>query len=200
MPEAEEDAPKGSYKPWVILAMVLIGGAACGVLFLLKKRHRKHWIAVLVAVAVAVVFVCVTDFQSPDAYYSGKLPQKENAIGTVTVTIRCDEIVGLSDASYIPADGVILKATAFPIAEGDSVYTILNEAAQAFRIQVENNGSAELAYITGIHYLYEHDFGELSGWTYFVNGVSPSVGCGEYLLSDGDVIEWRYVISQEGYR
>ena len=50
----------------------------------------------------------------------------------------------------------------------------------------------EMVYISGINYLYEFDFGDLSGWVYHVNGVSPSVGCGEYKLSDGDRIEWLY--------
>ena len=75
---------------------------------------------------------------------------------------------------------------------GDSVYDILIEAARKYNIQMENNGSADMVYISGINYLYEFDFGDLSGWVYHVNGIAPSVGCGEYVLSDGDTIEWLY--------
>ena len=49
-----------------------------------------------------------------------------------------------------------------------------------------------MAYIAGINYLYEFDFGELSGWTYRVNGEVPSVGCDKYELKDGDKVEWIY--------
>ena len=49
-----------------------------------------------------------------------------------------------------------------------------------------------MVYISGINYLYEFDFGDLSGWMYRVNDTAPSVGCGEYHLSDGDFIEWLY--------
>ena len=49
-----------------------------------------------------------------------------------------------------------------------------------------------MAYVAGIQYLYEFDFGDLSGWVYHVNGVSPDVGCGAYALADGDRIEWLY--------
>ena len=48
------------------------------------------------------------------------------------------------------------------------------------------------AYIAGINNLYEFDYGELSGWIYSVNGVQADVGCGQYLLSDGDKIKWEY--------
>ena len=44
----------------------------------------------------------------------------------------------------------------------------------------------------GDHVEYEYDFGDLSGWVYHVNGISPSRGCGDYVLSDGDRIEWLY--------
>ena len=49
-----------------------------------------------------------------------------------------------------------------------------------------------MVYIAGINYIYEFDFGDLSGWVYHVNGITPSRNCGEYVLSDGDRIEWLY--------
>jgi len=49
-----------------------------------------------------------------------------------------------------------------------------------------------MVYISGINHIYEFDYGELSGWMYRVNGGTPSVGCGSYILSDGDKIEWLY--------
>ena len=65
-----------------------------------------------------------------------------------------------------------------------------------YTIQVENKGSAGsshgMVYISGINYIYEFDFGDLSGWVYHVNGITPSRNCGEYVLSDGDRIEWLY--------
>ena len=49
-----------------------------------------------------------------------------------------------------------------------------------------------MRYVAGIHYLYEYDFGDLSGWMYHVNGTAPSVCSDAYVLADGDVIEWLY--------
>ncbi|MBR1832501.1 MAG: DUF4430 domain-containing protein [Ruminiclostridium sp.] len=105
------------------------------------------------------------------------------------MTIRCDTVIGKSDADHIPADGIILDTTEFPIAEGDTVYDILTEAAKQYNIQLQTNAGS---YIAGIGYLYEYDFGDLSGWIYHVNGDSPFVMCSDYTLKDGDRIEWLY--------
>jgi len=181
----------GGYKLWVTAAIAALTLILVLVLILAKKRQPKNLIALAVAAAVAILVVWVTDFRSTDEYY-GHAPTKENAIGTVTITIRCDTVAQVGDPAYVPADGVILPKTTYAIAEGDTAFTILTEAAREHGIQLEYSGTAGLAYVTGIHYLYEFSFGDLSGWVYRVNGERPSVGCGEYVLSDGDAIEWLY--------
>ena len=181
-------ADGGGYKLWVSLGILGVAGLVCLGLFVCKKRHPANFIVVAAVAAIAVLVVCLTDIQSPESYYRGTQPVKENAVGSVTLTIRCDTVAGQGQSDYIPADGVILEAASFAIGRGDTVYDILLEAAQAYGIRLD--GSAD--YISGIQYLYEFDFGELSGWVYLVNGVQPSVGCGEYRLSDGDRIEWLY--------
>lgn len=192
LPPSDNEPQKADYKPWAILVIVSLGAVAAVVLLILKKRSYKNFIAIILIVAIGIAAILVTDFRSADDYYNGQATPKENVIGRVTMTIRCDTVVGKSDKAYIPADGIILSVTSFDIAEGDTAYSILVEAARKYNIQMENEGSAEMAYIAGIGYLYELDFGDLSGWVYRVNGVSPSVGCGEYKLNDGDVIEWHY--------
>ena len=141
---------------------------------------------------IPMVFYMFTDVKSAEEYYSGEAAVKDSSFGTVTIEIRCDTIVGKSDADYIPKDGVILAETEYQIEEGDTVYDILTEAARQHRIQMETAGRWNMVYIAGINYLYELDFGDLSGWIYHVNGFSPAVGCGAYVLSDGDRIEWLY--------
>ena len=179
-----------SYKVWVSAAVIGTALLACVILALLGKRSVKNYIAVLVFVSAAVLFVIFTDFQSADEYYSGESTVKENAVGEVTVSIRCDTVAGMD--AHIPADGVVLGACEFDIAEGDTVYSILTEAARMYGIHIDNSGSENMAYISGIANIYEFDFGELSGWMYFVNGEKASVGCSEYVLADGDRIEWIY--------
>ena len=181
------------YKP---VAAAVVGGIAllaCIALLLCGKRHPKNFLAVLILAAALIGLVFVTDFQSADAYYAATAVEKSDAVGTVTLTIRCDTVAGRAD--HIPADGVILAETALPIAAGDTVYTILTDAARAYGIHLEASGTSGLMYVQGIGNLYEFDFGDLSGWVYTVNGESPSVGCGQVVLSDGDCIEWRYTLA-----
>ncbi len=180
-----------SVKWWICLGIGVAGGLACVVLFLRKKRNPKHYLAVLLCTAAGIVLVGVTDIRSAEEYY-GAATASPDAIGTVTLTIRCDTAAAESGDDHIPADGVILDTAEFPLAEGDTVFDLLTKAAQAHSIQMEYSGTPEMAYVSGIGYLYEFDYGDLSGWVYRVNGESPSVGCGEYVLKDGDEIAWHY--------
>ena len=180
------------YKLWAILIIVDLGGVASVILLILKKKNYKNFIAILLVVVLGITFICVTNFSSAHNYYNGESIIKESAVGSVTMTIRCDTIVGKGNSKYIPENGIILDTTEFQIENGDTVYDILIEGAKKYKIQVENQGNFEMAYISGINYLYEFDYGDLSGWVYHINGKAPSVGCGEYTLSDGDKIEWLY--------
>ena len=194
--ETTETKEKKSRKPAVIL--IIIGSAAvlALIIFILGKRNPKNFLFIAVIAGIGIVIVLLTDISSAEEYYNGEKKHKENAVGTVTMEIRCDTITGRTDSEYVPADGVILPPTVFDIEAGDTVFDILTEAAQTYGIQVENKGSAGsshgMVYIAGINYIYEFDYGDLSGWVYHVNGITPSRSCGEYELSDGDRIEWLY--------
>ena len=183
------DPQSAGYKPIAYCVIAGLAVIACVILFALGKKRISNFVAVIIIAAAASAFVFFTDFRSSEEYYSGTAAVKENAIGTVSMTIRCDTVIGKSDADHIPADGIILDTTEFPIAEGDTVYDILTEAAKQYNIQLQTNAGS---YIAGIGYLYEYDFGDLSGWIYHVNGDSPFVMCSDYTLKDGDRIEWLY--------
>ncbi len=179
------------YKVWAVAVIICVGGAVAIILIVLKKKSPKNYIVILAVTALAIAVVCVTDIKSAEEYYNGSTT-KENIIGQVTMAICCDTIKDKSDLEYIPDNGIILDTSTFEIAADDTAYDILIEAARKYNIQVENEGSPEMAYISGINYIYEFDYGDLSGWMYYVNGTAPSVGCGEYKLSDGDSIVWQY--------
>lgn len=128
------------------------------------------------------------DIQSAEDYYQN-VTQPQNPCGSVTISIRCDTVAGMENA---PENTEILPKTEVPISEGDTVFDVLTRATRSEGIRIEYSGSPQMAYIQGIADLYEFDCGDLSGWVYHVNGESPSVGCGECAVSDGDSIEWLY--------
>lgn len=188
--QEEESGFFADYKGPACLVIVGLAAALCLLLWLLRKRNYKNFLALGLVAALAITLVCVTDIRSPEEYYHGNVAEKENVIGTVTLSISCHTVAG--QASHIPADGIILPESRFSIAAGDTVYTILTEAARQYRFPVESSGSGAMVYISGIRYLSEFDFGDLSGWIYTVNGEQPSCGAGAYSLKDGDVVVWQY--------
>lgn len=198
---ADSDRSKGgktgffkSYKPVAIGVILILAAAAALILFLKKKLNKKNAVFLAISAAVLSLAVLLTSFKTAENYYSPV--SKPDSVGKVSISIRCDTVLGKSESSHIPKDGIILDTTELEITENQTVYDLLTDAAKAYNIQVENSGvngqNSSMAYIRGINYIYEFDFGELSGWMYKVNGQTPSVGCGEYVLSPGDKVEWLY--------
>ena len=194
-PESIDTQLFAGYKLWASIFIVAAACVICVIFYATKRRNVKNYLFIAAVAAVLLVILFATDFQSAGDYY-GSAVKKTDATGTVTLTIRCDTVVGKADYDYIPDDGTILPATEFEIAEGDTVYDILVEAARGYNIQTEFEGNTandhSHAYVSGINYLYEFSFGDLSGWIYRVNGTTQSVSCGSYKLADGDVVEWLY--------
>lgn len=189
---ADEASPvqKGGYKPYAIGAVLAVAITAALILYLMKKRNKKHFIALGILAAAAILFILLTNFESREDYR--KPAEKSDTVGTVTLSVRCDTLKGEDLPFYVPEDCVILDTAEFEITEGETVYQVLLDASKQYDFQIDNRGSASNAYIAGIAYIYEFDYGDLSGWMYKVNDKLPDVGCQSYTLHDGDRIEWLY--------
>lgn len=194
--DEKSDVP--AYKIYLPLIIIAVSVLACIFLQGRGKKGAKSCFTVIIIALISIVFILLTDFKSVDDYYNTGISQKDNVIGNVTFSIRCDVVADKSDLEYIPKDGVILDKTKFDISEMDSVYSILLEATRAYKIHLDTKGagmsSDKMVYVRGINYLYEFDFGDLSGWIYRVNKETASVDCSAYILSDGDEIEWIYTL------
>lgn len=178
------------YKLYAVIGILIAAGLVCLLLFILKKRNKKNYIAVGIIAAVGIVIILITNFETVESHSSTDDTDGEF---TVTMSISCDTIKDREKVnSYIPDDGVILDKTEFKASKGDTVYDILMLANKKYVIPIDNTGAQGAAYIAAINYLYEFDYGDLSGWMYRVNGVLPEVGCQSYTVSDGDEIEWLY--------
>ena len=128
-----------------------------------------------------------------------KQPEESDQKGdTVTLTIRCDTAVNNGMhleskwAGSVPASGCILDTTTCEINAGDTVFAVLCQARDKFKLHMQYKGAGSGIYVEGINNLYEFDGGRWSGWMYCVNDWYPNYGCGVYYLQPGDVIEWNY--------
>ena len=158
----------------ILISVCIISIFICAVLFAIKK----HKFIVVVIIATVVIITLIIGLSGHD---------KPNTVGSVTISISCESVKD-ENKSHIPKNGIILEETEVEIQNGDTVYDVLAEVCKENEILFSTN----MGYIEGINNLFEMDFGKSSGWIYFVNGESPSVGCGSYELADGDEIEWHY--------
>ncbi|MEG1778734.1 MAG: DUF4430 domain-containing protein [Oscillospiraceae bacterium] len=117
-----------------------------------------------------------------------------------TLLISCETILNNKDnfnkdkLAVLPDDGIILKEKTITFTNGESVFDVVKRETKAKKIHFEfsNTPGYNSAYIEGIGNIYEFDCGQLSGWSYRVNGEVPGYGCSNYLLEDGDNIEILY--------
>lgn len=117
-----------------------------------------------------------------------------------TISIDCYTILSnLSELKsekkdFVPKDGWILKDTKVTLEDGDTAYDILYKVCREYKIHMEAAYTPAYGtyYVEGINQLYEFDCGDLSGWTYLVNGQSLNYGCFKYKVKAGDVIQWRF--------
>lgn len=188
------DVFSGMNLRWALLLLIL--AVDCGYLAYLcfaRKYHRRRLCGIVLVTLLAVSAVWQVRIQTKEDYRrKGQEYHGGNRI-TVSVEINCDTVAGSRD--YLPADGVIMAETEISVSEGASAFDALKEAARIYEIPIEYEGTAagdEFAYIEGISYLYEYDFGELSGWVFVVNGEAPDTGCGSYRVAEGDKIGWYY--------
>ncbi len=128
-------------------------------------------------------------------------PQTSEVPKTIcTLSVRCDSVVENIDKlpenkrSIVPPDGIIYKEQTVEFTDGESVFDVLLREMTKNNIHFEfvKTPAYNSVYIEGIGNLYEFDLGDTSGWMYSVNGIEPRYGCSEYILKDGDKIEFIY--------
>lgn len=119
---------------------------------------------------------------------------------TCTIAVRCDTILDnmqllkKGKESLIPSDGIILPNQTVNFYEGENAFNVLSRELKRAKIPMDatNTPAFNSVYINAINNIYEFDCGDLSGWQYKVNGNILSYSCSQYILRDGDVIEWLY--------
>ena len=156
------------------------------------KKH-KLLISIVVALLVIAIVVVVSLNRGGNAY---------PPIGNVTMSVRVDALVEnmhLLDADMhelVPEDGIIFPQTRVPIYEGDSVFDVLQRELRAIGVHMSFSTlpGFDLVFVDAINNIAPLAAAPMSGWQYRVNAENPLVGASQYILSDGDVIEWRFTL------
>ncbi len=180
----------------IISACLALAGVALAAAGIFKRN--KSSLAVAAVLFAAAGGVWLLDIRSPSEYYS----QKYEGDMRVTVGADCSAVLAAMDkidadinpASVIPVDGAVIAECEIYAEEGATAFEALITAARGQRVAVDYIGSIYGVYVRGIGHIYEFGFGDMSGWIYKVNGESPDVSAGEFVLSEGDRVEFIYTI------
>lgn len=79
------------------------------------------------------------------------------------------------------------------VEEGKSAFDALSLLCTQNNMIIKTTGFGKFVYVSGINGLNEKAHGAKSGWIYHMNGTYMDSGAGNYVLKDGDVMEWFYV-------
>ncbi len=126
-------------------------------------------------------------------------PVKEEKL-YVTLSVSAKTLLDKKDSmnpekwELVPKDGWIFPAEKVEFFEGESAFNVLLREMKKNKIHMEfiMTPLYNSNYIQGIGNLYEFDCGELSGWMYAVNDLSPNFGTSNYTLKDGDNVKLLY--------
>lgn len=156
----------------------------------MKKNTRNVILAlVLLAVLIAIPFW-------PNLRQT--FLQKDSSAKTIscTVSVTCQDLSLVAqlqnDGITLDQDGVLLSSTV-SVGEGETILGALEQAAEEKALTIETQGTP--AYVTAIGGLAAGDHGDMSGWTYTVNGEMVMESCDVQTVQAGDEILWSYVTS-----
>lgn len=149
----------------------------------MNKKRGMFAATMICVLAVIAVFTLQGRNQNHDI--------AKEAEKNCTLKIDCQSI---SDENQKFKDGIIYLNENAVFYEGDTAIEVMKRELEKNEIHYETDNSFgdENAYVKGIANIYEKDYGELSGWLYYVNGEMPNCGAGQYEIKENDVIEWKY--------
>lgn len=108
-----------------------------------------------------------------------------SSTGATSSAAAEDESAGVATVNVIGKGDVPIIESQVKLDEGATALAAL----QGTGLQVTVTDSSYGPFVEAIDGIAND---ESSGWTYTVNGESPSVSAGDYVVSDGDEVVWSY--------
>lgn len=133
---------------------------------------------------IEITAVGVNNSVTKDYYSIIRTKEKEEQI-TVKFSLYGDDKHGESGHTDYR---VWIAQESVTVPKGSSVRYLLEIMLNKYGMSYKTDAS----YVSGINDLWEFDNGSRSGWLYMVNRTSPQVGYSEYILNDGDEVQWYY--------
>ena len=163
-----------------------------------KKRVRNLVIALVILAALLIepFWGRIKSAITGEDAETGASPEVETV--TCTIAISCQAVWGNTDMveqdilDLLPEDGWILRETEMTVPDGTPVLQVLQWAAdEVAGIPVVTSGTP--AFVERIGDLSNGDAGDVSGWTYTLNGESIMESAAVQTVTQDDEIVWAYV-------
>lgn len=160
-------------------------------------------------IAIAVVFLVVlliepfwrplmATIKGEDAT-SGSTPAGESVVCTVGVSVQpaLDNIDMMKEESLalLPENGWMLEPVEMTVSEGTTCLEVLQWACQEAGIPVVTSGDPP--FVESIGGLNNGDGGDVSGWTYTLNGEQLMVSAAVQEIQDGDEVVFSFACTWE---
>lgn len=196
---------RSALKTVATVIMALASVALCVAAYLTDKRilplkQQFKQIAIISAIVLLTLALLLNVLKFESVSSHNKTSSVVSSTGTVAVEVSCKVLNTNKDSvpenlkDVLPEDGKILPKTNIEISSGDTAFSVLERACKQNNIVLDTEQNGNSVYVRGINYLSALDCGEKSGWIYFVNEVSASVGSSEYRLKNNDYVRFEYVI------
>lgn len=169
----------------------------------MKKTRRSRLINILTVLGVTAAVAAVLLLIRP-AGDKPKMPEPGGDV-TVSVTIECPDILkeknykklsqsvkdsGLLDGGDTLAEQSVSMSDATAL---EALKAVCDDNELSLDIKpAAANGMTD--YVYGIGGLCEGDCTKRSGWVYYIDGVEPDVGLGDYLLADGSELRLEFIV------
>lgn len=121
--------------------------------------------------SVTLLSACASQGESPSSS-----AESEGQAATISATVS---IAAVEDAGFSGTNASV------SLPEGSTVY----DALVASETQID---AAEAEYGMFVSAIAGVENSDSSGWVYTVNGEQVMDACDDFVLSDGDVVEWSY--------
>lgn len=169
---------------YIIMGLIAFGALITILVCAVKKRLNVVKALIILAVGTALAIAAgLCRFETVSEHYASKSEQG-------------DVVTYITIKGY---DGEIAERTCVYIDEDDTAFDQLLNLVVEKHINIDYSGSKILGniYVKSIDGLAEFDYGNMSGWTYYINGDMPDVSCSAYKLKQDDEVQWIYTDGKE---
>lgn len=167
----------------------------------MNKKTRN----LIIALVLLVILLVEPFWGSIKSAVTGEVAQTGASVEapqvTCTVAVSCQtvwentDLVEQATLDLLPEDGWMIRETELTVPEGTTVLETLQWAAQEAGLAVVTSGAP--AFVESVGDLANGDAGDVSGWTYTVNGETLMESAAVQTVSEGDQVVWSFVCTWE---